>query len=292
MSHLPSKRQLKSLAKFNEPYCVSIYAPYIEPTGSTNPNRIELKNLIKQAHSALRQAGIKPKEIDKTLKPVKDLLEGQEFWPVRRESLAIFAHPRLFKYYRIPGDVPHKLVIDHGFNLEPLRAVVANNKTYMVLALDHNDVHLYKANRYQIKPIKVKGLPTNMVSALNIDEFPKTIEPHAVASLERKGSYSFHGQYNVSQTDKTMLLQFFRRINKQLHKFLHDKQIPVVLTGVNYLLPIYQTVNTYPHLFALGVKGSSHTMSLDSLREKAWDIVSRTNSMVSKHLHHSEKALN
>lgn len=292
---LPSKKDLKQLAKFNEPFCVSIYVPYIEPTGSTNPNMIELKNLTRQARHKLADAGLKPSLVEKTLRPIDSLLEGREFWPDQRMSLAIFAHARLFKHFHAPGrQFGQSLAnVDNGFNVEPLNNLVEDDKTYMVLAIGHNNVQLYKASRYHIKPVRISGFPADMHKTLRIDELPRVIETHPVSTTER-GRYSqtFHGQYNESQTDKTMLLQFFRHINKRLGEVLHGKNIPLVLAGVGYLMPIYRAVNTYPHLVSQGVAGSNETIQPDTIRHHAWNIVSKLkNGYNPRRVGHYKKAL-
>jgi hypothetical protein len=275
MSRIPSRKDLKQLAKFNQPHCLTIYAPYIEPTGSTNPNKIMLKNLIKQALIDLKIAGLKPSLAEKTIRPVKALLEGQEFWPAKRESLVIFAHSNLFKYFSIPtNDLPRILCVEKGFNVEPLQSLAADSDAYMVLALDHKNVQLYEANRYGIKQISLKGFPASMYSTLHIDELPQTLEPHTITSIDHPENKTFHGQYNVSQTDKTMLLQFFRHINRRLHEFLRGQTKPLVIAGVGYLLPLYQSVNTYPHLVSKGINGSPSSIDDRRLNKKAWKIVS------------------
>lgn len=295
MSHVPSRKDLRQLAKFNEQYCLSIYTPFIEPTGSTNPNKIVLKNLIREARADLEASGLKRNLVDRTLKPIISLLEGQEFWPVKRESLAIFAHSKMFKYFSIPqNDLPRMLSVARGFSLDPLKKLTEDNKPYLVLTLGHNNVALYQANRYDIKPIKLKGFPADMRTALHIDELPRIVEPHPVSTIGHgKTSHSFHAQYNVSQTDKTMLLQFFRQINRQLGEFLRGRHMPVVLAGVGYLLPLYQSVNTYPHLVEKGVTGSPTNGGISHLHKKAWRIVSRWHD---KHLKirpiHGRKTLN
>lgn len=278
-NQLPSKKDLKQLAKFNQPFSVTIYIPHIEPTGSSNPNMIELKNLIRQAKNRLAAEGLKSNLIEKTLKPVVALLEGREFWPVQRESLAVFAHSKFFKYFHVPGRQfkQSSVTIGSGFNLEPLDKLVSEDKSYLVLALGHNNVQLYKGNRYHIKPVKLSGFPADMLKTLRIDELPRVIEPHPASTVERgdRGYQAFHGQYNESQTDKTMLLQFFRLVNRRLSGFLQGKNIPVVLAGVSYLMPIYRTVNTYPHLVLPSVNGSNETIRPDTIRQQAWSIISR-----------------
>jgi len=277
MMKFPNKRELKELRAFNQPYSLSIYAPYIEPNVSSNPNRIELKNLLRESETALLSAGVTPKEIKKTLKPAKALLEGREFWPVHHESLVLFAHPQLFYYYHLPSQsIPYMLTVEKGFNLQPLLMVMQANKQYYVLALSHKNVKFYKGDHYQIKQVYLNNFPSNMEETLNVDEYPKARELHMIAPPSMgKGTEAYHGQYNVKEVDKAMLLEFFRRINKRLQIFLQDKHLPIILAGVDYLKPIYHQVNTSPNLIPNGIKGNTEHTKLDNLRDQAWKLLNQ-----------------
>jgi hypothetical protein len=277
MINLPSQQELKELKTFNEPFCLTIYAPFIDPNAATNPNRIELKNLLREAETALLSAGVEPKRIKKTLKPARLLEENHEFWPMHHESLVLFMHPELFRYYHIPAHTtPLMLTVENGFNLEPLLKVIAGNKQYFVLALSHKDVHLYKGDRYHLKPLHLKDFPSDMKKTLNIDEYPNWRETHAIApSYMGKGSEAVHGQYNVAQTDKAMLKEFFRHIDHRLHSYLSSQHRPLILAGVQYLLPIYRQVNTSPYLLDGDIKGNLANSSLDLIRERAWSLMNK-----------------
>jgi hypothetical protein len=277
MIDLPSQQELDELKAFDKPFCVTIYLPFDEPNAENNPNRIEFKNVLRQTETALSDAGAKPSAIAKTLKPAQSLLEGTEFWSTRFDSLVLFMHPKLFRYYHIPGrNIPHMLTVEKGFNLDPLLKVMQDNKQYYVLALSHKNVHLYEGDQYQLKPVRLKELPTDMKEALKIDEFSSWVESHRAAPASYgKGSEAVRGQYDVSQIDKELLLQFFRRIDKRLRGFLQQRRAPLVLAGVEYLLPIYRRANTYPSLLPQSITGNQEHADLDNVREKAWRLVSK-----------------
>ncbi len=277
MINFPNQQELKTLRAFNELNCVTIYAPFIDPNAATNPNRIELKNLLRETETALRSAHVEPGEIKQTLRPARALLENHEFWPIKHESLALFMHPKLFSYYHIPDhDIPYVLTVGKGFNLKPLIKAAQENKSYFVLALNHNNVQLYKGDHYNLQPVRLKNFPTNMKRSLNIDEYPKASETHNIAPASTgKGSEAYHGQYNVSQTDKVMLLQFFKHIDKRLHAFLRRNQSPLILAGVNYLLPIYRQVNTSEYLLEDNLKGSFERTDLDTIRKRSLALINR-----------------
>lgn len=278
MIHFPNQQELKELEAFNEPFCLTIYVPFIDANAATNPNRIELKNFLREAETALLSAGVKPRDVKKTLRPARLLLEDHEFWPIHHESLVLFMHPKLFRYYHIPDHAtPYILTVETGFNVEPLLKVMENNKRYFVLALGHKNVHLYEGDHYQLRLVQLKDFPADMKQTLNIDEYPNWRETHGIApSYMGKGSEAVHGQYNVRQTDKDMLLEFFRRIDKRLHNFLFRQQRPLIIAGVSYLLPIYRKANTYPGLLPGAITGNQDNADLQTICRKAGQLVKRS----------------
>ncbi len=83
----------------------------------------------------------------------------------------------------------------------------------------------------------------------------------------------FHGHGVVSEKDKEDILRFFQKVDRGLQDVLKDEQSPLVLAGVEYLLPIYAEANTYWHLLSQGVEGNPEVLSLEELHERAWTIV-------------------
>lgn len=279
MINLPDKGELEELQAFNEQHCLSVYVPLLDPNDTSNSSRIELKNLLREAKKALLTAGVSTVNIEKTLAPARDLLKNRELWPPHHASLALFMHPKLFRYYHIPThDTPCLLTVETGFNLEPLLKITEEDRQYFVLALSHKNVRLYEGNRYHLKQLHLKNFPTDMKQALNIDEYPDWLETHSVALAGggKKGSEGIHGQYNIHQTDKDMLLEFFRLIDHSLHVILRDTKKPLLIIGVEYLLPIYRQANTSPYLVKGGVTGSFEKLGLKTIHDKTWTYLETT----------------
>ena len=168
MIKLPNQQEVDELSTIKQPYCVSIYTSYTDPNTETNSNRIELKNILREAKIALLAAGVTPKEVSKTLQPAHALLVDGKFWSTQHQSLALFLHPKFFRYYPLPSHItPYILTIAESFNLEPLKKLIDDNKSYFVLALSHEGVQLYEGNHYQLR--HETGSPYRRVSKLARD---------------------------------------------------------------------------------------------------------------------------
>ena len=54
---------------------------------------------------------------------------------------------------------------------------------------------------------------------------------------------------------------------------MKGSQAPLVLVGVDYLLPIYREVSRYPHTIDEGVTGNPESLRPEELHERTWDAV-------------------
>ncbi len=278
MKGYPTRQQLLKLKSFKSPNCLSIYSPYLSPNSPTNPNKIEFGNLFKDVKEKLIESGLEKKEIKKMLLPVQKMIKNHEFWPTKKQSLVAFVHPDFFVFYHIDDtNFEPSVYLSKGFVLKPLEKTMNKNRSYILLSLSHNKVEIFEGDLYDIRKVHLKNFSTNMKSALNIGEYNKLRGMHEIApSYMGKGSEAFHGHYNVKETDKIMLLEFFRLIDKKLHGILVKKNKPLILAGVNHLIPIYRKVNTYPKIFSKYIRGNLNYSDLKTIHQRAIKIVQST----------------
>jgi hypothetical protein len=149
------------------------------------------------------------------------------------------------------------------------------DKQYHVLSLSHNSIRLYKGDRKTLTRLYPNNFPDSMEKSLNIDEYPQSRGLHQFAPASMgKGSAAYHSQYDVTHVDKNMLSRFFRLVDKSIHALLREDTSPLILAGVDYLMPIYKKVNTFNNLVPTSIKGNTNHSSLKSIHEQAWRIVS------------------
>lgn len=68
-------------------------------------------------------------------------------------------------------------------------------------------------------------------------------------------------------------MRYFRKIDRGLGEVLKGQEAPLVVAGVDYLLPIYREANTYPGLVEEGVTGNPEELTAEDLHERAWGVV-------------------
>ena len=274
MITLPDIERLHDLGAFPEPLCVTIYIPFIDTSTMDSPMRIVLKDAIKDAAVELESLGASERVIKRTLRPARRLAGSTSaFRSHYREGLALFLHASRSWCYYLPADaVVMRVRVGRGFDTEQLRRVVDSNRAFAVLVLDSHATQLYVGDRFRLEPAPLEGFPADMVQTLRIDEFPSSRELHGIApAYMGKGSEGYHGQYNVAEVNKQQLTEFFRIVDRRLHKYLAVRHLPLVLAGVGYLLPLYRAVNTYKAIVPGGLRGSFRRIGLSSLHARAWN---------------------
>jgi len=269
-----TRDELRTLTASAQAPCVSIYLPTHRVPTENQQDRTRLKNLIRQAQESLQAYGLRPVEAESLLEPVTRLLGAIPFWKDKRDGLALFIAPGIFRRYQLPTTFEPLVVVAHRFHLKPLLAFLGGNE-FFVLALSQNAVRLFEGSRFGLSAIDdLEGVPKSLADALKYDELVKQVQFRTgigVGGARGERAAMFHGQ--SADDTKDRILRYFRQIDQGLQDFLREEQAPLVLAGVEYLLPIYKEANTYQHLLGEGITGNPEGVSPDDLHRQAWALV-------------------
>ena len=90
---IPTSGDIKALSSYRGEACVSIYLRTTPLTRDAQADRIELKNLAKEAVQQLQAADTDKRQITDIAEQLDDLVDDDVFWRFQAHSLAIFATP-------------------------------------------------------------------------------------------------------------------------------------------------------------------------------------------------------
>jgi hypothetical protein len=270
-----SIEDLKELVEQQQGLCVSIYMPTAQLSSETGQNSVRFKNLIRQAEAELEKYELHPTDLGQFLQPAIDLDED-EFWQDQNAGLALFISEGFFRFYRVPIDMIELVVVNDRFHLKPLIPLLSGDDRFYILTLGQRDVRLLESNRYGMtREVEIEGLPKSMDEALQYDETAKDEQRRQGGGAGRAAlqAGSYHGQGGERENVKEDLLQYFQLVDKALHDFFHNRHAPLVLAGVNYLLPIYHEANTYNFIVEEGIQHNTKEQTAQELHAEAWAIV-------------------
>lgn len=264
-------------------WCVSLFMPVERGGRETRQNPIRLKNLLQTAEEQLNERGADERTIAALLAPIHELHDDAGFWRTRNDGLAVFRSADWFQYYWLPY-APEELVVSAPqFHVKPLLPLITAGERFYVLALSQQQVRLLHATRYSVNEIDLADIdmPHNIDELLQYDDPERQLQWHtgtgARSSPQTAGGQRgamFHGQGLTSgEYDKVNLLRYFQQIDNGLHEILRNEDAPLVLAGVDYLLPLYHEANHYQHLVEQGITGNPDTLRNEELHEQALPII-------------------
>lgn len=266
--------ELQRLARDSSVPCVSVYLTTHVAGEAGQQDAVRLKNLLQRAESQLADTWMRGAEARKLLQPARDLATDPAFWDKRSRGMAIFVAADAFHRYRLPLEFDELLFVNRRFHVKPLLPMLEGGDRFFILALSQKNVRLFSASRHAIEEAAVAGLPTNMKDALNYTESDRGSQVHSAMRGGRgKQAAVFHGHGGQPDTRKDDLAQFFRQIETALKPFLREEKTPLLLAGVEYLLPLYREITRYPHVVDRDLVGNCDHLSAHELHQKAWPVM-------------------
>jgi len=265
--------ELKTLTEKPSGSCVSIYMPTHRMGTTTQQDPIRFKNLMRQAEELLVGCGLRGQDARDLLEQAKKL-DNSEFWQYQSDGLAIFISTNVFRHYCLPLDFEELVVVTDRFHFKPLLPLLTGDGKFYILALSQNEVRLLQGTRYSVSEVDLADVPQSIAEALKYDDPEKQLQFHTGTPQvggDRAGM--FHGQGAGNDEQKDRLLRYFRKVDRGLQELLKNQRSPLVLAGVDYLLPIYKEANTYPCLMDEGITGNPEELKAEQLHSSAWEIV-------------------
>ncbi len=268
-----SIHDLKQLAGLQEATAISIYLPtHLAP--DARQDGIRLKNLLGRAQDELQTRGMRRPEAEQLLAMAGGLPDDAEFWKGLSQGLAIFVTPELFRAYRLPVIFSESLTVHRRLMIKPLLPVADRGERFLLLTLSQNHVRLFDVTRSQIREEKVRNLPENKSVALNYDGADRGEQVHeGLRGNLGKQAGIFHGQGGIKDTAKTDITLFFQTIDRALEPLLRKENAPLLLGGVDYLLPLFRQTCSYSHLLERHLAGNCDLLTGEQLHERSWEIM-------------------
>ena len=266
-----SRSDFQKLAQQQNSISVSIYMPAEKAGAETRKNPILFKNSIKEAEEKIEQSNKSTAEIAKALNSAKDYIDNHDFWQHQNSGLAFFIDRNGIKYYRLPYSFEQQVEVADRFFLKPLLPVITNNSKFYLLTLSQNEVRFFLGSHYSLNQVKLpESVPANLAEALKYDDPEKQQQYH---SGDSGTSPIYHGQGVGTTDNKDEIKRFFQQIDSGLQEVLREENTPLILAGVEFLLPIYHETNSYANLLEKGITGNPENADSRDLHRQAWEII-------------------
>ncbi|TWU14339.1 hypothetical protein CA54_31840 [Symmachiella macrocystis] len=270
-----TQHNLMQLVTCNDGMKASLYMPTVRAGREVQQNAVRFKNLITSVKQKLNEQDVDTTRIDERVDESLNLEANDDWWQHQGDGLAMFLADDLMECYRLPADLPEMVVVGPRFQIIPLVRLLQGDGQFHVLAASQNQVRLFRCTHYEITELQPAELPSDLRSALNIDEYTSTLQHHTAGASRASGGTIFHGQgaADLDVQKNNEISQYFQVINRALSNYFDDERVPLVFAGVEYLFPIFRESCKYNGIYDQPVAGNPDDLSAKELHTAAWRLV-------------------
>jgi len=256
---------------------ITIYLPTNHVPTQTEHDVLVLKNLIRSAEEQLAEGGLRSPEIDSLLALLRSTVTDSSEWRESAGGRAFFIAQDIFHAFKTDAPMPESAIVSDRFLVRPLLPTLDIGKRFLVLTLSQKHVRLLESNGEGVHELDVAGTPDSLSEALNIDEYERNVQFHSGTPSTGSGggrrAAMFHGHGGIPDVTKKNLKHYFRMIDRGIHDLLRDDDAPLVLAGVEYLLPLYREANSYHHLVDEAILGNPDELTPSEIHKRASNLL-------------------
>jgi hypothetical protein len=268
-----TREDLKGLMAKQEGPCASMFMPTHRAGPQIRQDPIRLKNLVRQAEEQLTAVGLRGPEAKELLKAAHALIDDAAFWRRQGNGLALFAARNLFRSYRLPVAFQEFVMVADRFHVKPLLPFFTEDARIYILGISQKQVRLLQATRVGVTDVNLPNVPQGMEETPGYEKPETQLQLQAIVPPGQSGSGIVHGHGSSTDASKDDIVRYFRRIDHAVRQALKDEQTPLVLAGVDYLLPLYREINSYPRLIEEGIIGNPEGLRDDELQHQGLALI-------------------
>jgi hypothetical protein len=258
LSPFLSKEGLQEIANYTSNCCISVYIPTHQSGVAVNEQMdpIAFKNALQQIESTLKNRQFDQHTIARILKPGYDLLRDEAFWYVLSPGLGLFIADGYFKFMKLPETPAEKILINTSFYLTPLVPFFLSKEYFYLLVISKKQAKLFRADNFGMKYIAVKELPNGVDDVVHFEEKDDQKLFRTGSSGAGEGA-NYHGIGGGKPDEKENISMYLEEVDETLWKeILHNEHAPLLLAGVEYLIPLFKKVSHYQYIWDKNITGN------------------------------------
>jgi len=254
--------------------CLSLYMPTLQHHPENLQDPIRFQNLMKKLEESLvlKYDNAAAKNF---LAPLESLYQDSSFWKYASKGLAVFSSSDFFEVIALQTPIEEFAIVADSFHTKPLRQYLQTMDHFHVVGISMSSVKLYEGSHHYFTEIELdSSIPQTMEEALGEE---LTDKHTTVASYGGTSGHSVnmrHGHGGKKEEIDNDVERFFRVVAEEIYE-KHSKSTgwPIILAALSEHHSVFQKVNKNPNLLQKGIKLNPTALSLDDLKNKAWEIM-------------------
>lgn len=256
---------LKKLSGVENGPCLSLYQPTHRRHPENQEDPIRFRNLLKELEASLDQK-YPTAESQELLEPFHALARDADFWNHALEGLAVLGAPGFFRALRFSQPVDELVVVAASFHTKPLRRFLQTADRYHVLSLSLHGIRLFEGNRHSLDEVDMTKAGPGTVDHTTGEE---SAEGGSGAGIPLRHGLGGKGNEADNEADR-----YFRAVDRAvLDHYSRPSGLPLILAALPEHHHRFHEVSQNPFLVAEGIRLNPESLSADTLREHAWQVV-------------------
>jgi hypothetical protein len=257
----------------HEPPCLSLYQPTHRHYPESEQDPIRFRNLVRQLEASLRQK-YAARDTRPLLAPFRALGDDRGFWNHTLEGLAVLATPALFKVYRLQRPVPELAVVADSFHTKPLLRILQSADRYQILGINRHEMRLFEGNRDALDEIEPAPEVPRTMTDVTGERLGEPERRNRVYGPAAPGATTSHGTDVRQDAVASDTEHFFRAVDRAvLEQHSRPSRLPLLLAALPEHHHLFRAVSRNPFLAAAAIDIYPDSLSLDALRERAWQLL-------------------
>lgn len=269
-----TKNIFVELAGYNKAPCVSILMPTHKAGVEVN-EQVDVsafKTCLQQVEKRLIEKGTSQTTIKKMLTPGYDLLREDAFWRSLNNGLAVYIADGFFKFVKLPAPFVQHVYINSSFYVSPLVPFMVKAEYFYLLDLAKKDPRFYRADSFGIEHLAVEEMPSGLDDVIHFEE--KEGDTLFRAGGGGTGGANFHGTGGGRPEHKENIARYLEEVDDTIWQtYLHGENAPLLLSGQDFLIPIYKSVTKYKNIWPQPLTGNHHHQNDTDLYEDVMKVM-------------------
>ena len=248
--------------------CLTLLLPPYRPGEPAKSAAAQIKTNLKNAARLMAEAKVPEAVISEIVEPLHHLSEDPTLPGGSHWGRAIFRSRRVFRQFQFSAVGAATTTVAGCFAIRPLLADLQLPQEFYLLMLSKENIGLMRSTDLRAEPVALpKGVPETLAEAMEFEPPDHDLENRAASGggMGALRGVRF-GTGSGRETQHAHLADFYKLVDRGLHKFLHAKgDASLVLVGVDEDTSSYRAINTYPNLIAGSVHGSPGAFDNESV---------------------------
>ncbi len=268
-------QQIQTLAQVTEAPCISLYMPVYHAIPGAWENETRFRDLKREARQAVAESGAEETSQEAVLGRLDDLDLHRLFEDKAVQGVGIFMSPDFEAIQPLVDPVPERTTVADRLDLVPLIRYDNENQRALLLEIQQKSVRFFEVRPEELHERRLSKTITSIDGYLAVETAERHHQVHTGDAPTTHGVQSavHHGQGNKQDAHKDQIKRFCQQIDKELMEFDDYRELPLILTGVEYVLTLFRMVTRHPDVHGIELRGDAETTPRSELHSAAREIM-------------------